>query len=130
MLAAVDISPVQSFVTALVERDFSGLERALAQDVRFRALAPPGFRERETSAAARELIQSWFEDADIFDVEFSSIEAVGECVHAGYRVRVREDWSVVCMRAACLRPHIRRSHRHARSAVFRIPANAGDYRRD
>jgi len=91
MISAVDTSPVQTFVTALVERDFSTLERTMAEHVEFRALVPPGFRECHTSAAARELIQTWFGEADIFDVQYSTVETIGERVHAGYRVRLRED---------------------------------------
>jgi len=90
MLTVVDTSPVQSFVTALVERDFVKLEQTLCEDIRFRALVPPGFREREGAASARQLIQSWFGDVDIFDVQYLTVEAIGDCIHAGYRVRVRE----------------------------------------
>jgi hypothetical protein len=91
MLTVVDISPVQSFVTALVERDFAKLEQTLSEHLQFRALVPPGLRERDTAAAARELIENWFADAEIFDVQYSTIEALGDCVHAGYRVRAREN---------------------------------------
>jgi hypothetical protein len=89
--AVVDTSPVQRFVTALVEHDFDALQRTLAGNVQFRALVPPGFRERVTAESARELVQDWFGDAEIFDVEYSTVEPLSECVHAGYRVRVREN---------------------------------------
>ncbi len=91
MLTVVDTSPVQSFLTALLERNFAKLEQTLSANVRFRALVPPGFREREGAASARELIQSWFGDVDIFDVQFVTVEAICDCVHAGYRMRLREN---------------------------------------
>jgi hypothetical protein len=91
MLTAVDTSPVQTFVNALFERDFAPLERALHERVQFRALVPPGFRERDMAQSARELVEGWFGEADLIDVQYVNIEAIQEqCIHAGYRLRVRE----------------------------------------
>ena len=91
MLTAVDLSPVESYVNALRRRDFDAIQEVLAQGVVFRALIPPGFRDRADARTTRELIQRWFGDADAFEMQWSTVEAVADRVHAGYRVRLRED---------------------------------------
>jgi hypothetical protein len=91
MLTAVDTAPVQSFVTALLERNFEKLQRAFHEHVQFRALIPPGFRERDTAEGAREIVERWFGDSELIDAQYARVEALHDCVHAGYRVRVREN---------------------------------------
>jgi hypothetical protein len=50
MLSSIDLSPIQLFVSALERRNFRALERVFIEDVRFRALIPPGLRERSGAA--------------------------------------------------------------------------------
>ncbi|HLI97012.1 MAG TPA: nuclear transport factor 2 family protein [Candidatus Baltobacteraceae bacterium] len=95
MLTTLDFSPVRQFVTALERRDFETLQQALSDTVRFRALIPPGLREFEGAADSRAVIERWFGDADVFEMECSSIGSVGGRVQAHYRIRLRErgEWS-------------------------------------
>lgn len=93
MLSSIDLSPVKVFVSALEQRDFDALEGAFCGDVRFRCLIPPGLRERESAAEVRAVVERWFRDADVFEMESSSVGAVGDRVQARYRIRLREDGS-------------------------------------
>jgi ketosteroid isomerase-like protein len=85
------LSPVERFVDAIANRDFEALDEILAPNVEFRALIPPGVREAKSPLEARGYIEGWFGDADEFEMVRSSIDTVGDRIHATYRLHVRED---------------------------------------
>jgi hypothetical protein len=85
------VSPMHAFVDALAVRDYDAIESTLAPEVRFRALIPPGVREAASRSEARGYVQTWFGDADEFEIIERTIDTVGEVHHAGYRIHLRED---------------------------------------
>ena len=91
MNSVVDSSPVDAFIEALRVRNFDALQRTFADGVRLRALVPSGLRERTGAPAARELVQQWFGDADLFEVEYEIVETVADRMQASYRIRCREN---------------------------------------
>jgi hypothetical protein len=96
MLSTVDISAIRLFVAALERRDFDILQQSFTDTVRFRALIPSGLREFSKAVDARKIIEEWFSDADVFEMEYSSIGSVGNRAHAHYRIRLHEEglWKV------------------------------------
>jgi hypothetical protein len=96
MLSTVDISAIRLFVAAVERRDFEILQQSFSEAVRFRALIPSGLREFSNAADARILIEGWFRDADVFEMEYSSIGSVGNRAQAHYRIRLHEEglWKV------------------------------------
>lgn len=85
------VSAAARFVDALAAHDFDALQAALAPEVRFRALIPPGFREAAGAAEARRLIESWFGDSEEYAVVSRVVAPVGDREHAAYRVEGREN---------------------------------------
>ena len=70
---------------AISARDTNAIARCFAPDVQFRALTPPGLREREGADEAAALISAWFADSTELDlVEFTTDE-VGDRLGFGYR---------------------------------------------
>ena len=79
--------PAESFVDALAARDFSRLEACLDSRVRFRALIPPGLREREGARETVRLIRSWFEGVDRLVVLERGVKPIAGRAHVWYRLR-------------------------------------------
>lgn len=73
---------------ALTRRDFDSMQRLFADDVRFRALVPPGPFEFETAAAATAIFRAWFGGEDDFEVLDASLGQVGSRPYARWRVRM------------------------------------------
>jgi ketosteroid isomerase-like protein len=91
MKVAAERLPIDAFVEALGRLDFAALAETMADDVTFRALVPPGFREARGSVAAAEMIGGWFEDARDAVLVRSASGRVGDRVFADYRIRVIVD---------------------------------------
>ncbi len=85
--ASDGISTGEAFVAALADRDFEKLEALFHPQVRFRALVPPGLRERNGSAAAAAQLQAWFSGADRMELLRKEVYSVSERVHISYRFR-------------------------------------------
>ncbi|MGZ4205504.1 MAG: nuclear transport factor 2 family protein [Actinomycetota bacterium] len=80
----------RTFVEALTARDFDALRSALSEDVRFRLLVPRG---PQAHAGAEETVGrfvGWFQEADSFDLEESSVRPIGDRVAVGYRFRLHD----------------------------------------
>lgn len=70
---------------AISARDTNAIARCFASDVQFRALTPPGLRERDGADEAAALVSAWFDDSTELDlVEFTTDE-VGDRLGFGYR---------------------------------------------
>ena len=78
-------------IEAIAAQDWGRLQACFAPEVQFRALIPPGVRERFGAAATAELIGAWFGDADPLELVDSQIDAVGDRVHVSYRFHAIEE---------------------------------------
>src|SRR4051794_26467910 len=76
------------FLDALTRRDFDALHSVLDDDVRMRALVPPGPFELHTADAVAERFGAWFGGPDDFEILDASIGAVGPRLYARWRVRM------------------------------------------
>lgn len=72
-------------VRAIAERDEAALRDCFAADVEFRALIPPGLRERTGAGESASLMLQWFVDSTELQLLDSSSEEVGDRVHVSYR---------------------------------------------
>ncbi len=84
-------------VEALGRRDFRTVQQCFAQDLRFRALVPPGLRETADASAAVEHLHSWFGGADHFELLRSEVESTADRARFRYQIRLHDEdgWSVI-----------------------------------
>jgi TusA-related sulfurtransferase len=87
----------EAFLRALVAREFTAAQSALAPDVRLRMLVPPGFMTDEGAEATIGWFRSWFAEADPFQVESSSAQEVEGRAAVTYRLRLRraDGWRLI-----------------------------------
>jgi ketosteroid isomerase-like protein len=78
-------------VEAIASQDVAAISTCFAVDTQFRALVPPGLRERTGAAEAAALIASWFADSTELDLVDSETKDVGDRVHVAYRFEGVED---------------------------------------
>jgi ketosteroid isomerase-like protein len=84
-------------VQAIAAQDAAALAECFASSVEFRALTPPGFRERTGAVDAASLISQWFGDSTELHLLDSQRNLVGDCLHLAYRfagVEEGEDYVV------------------------------------
>ncbi len=79
------------FVTAVAACDEEALRECFAPDAEFRALIPPGLRERSGAAEAAALFAQWFGDSTELRLLDSSGDRVGDRLHISYRLGGAED---------------------------------------
>ena len=72
-------------VQAVAAQDESALQACFAADVQFRALTPPGLRERTGAAETASLISAWFADSTELDLIDTHTDEVGDKLHISYR---------------------------------------------
>lgn len=89
-----------SFVQALAARDFAGLSGCLDEQVRMRALLPPGQFEWQGAATVADQFRSWFGGADELELVDAAVSRVGGRLHLRWRLRLRPSprgpgWHVV-----------------------------------
>ena len=73
------------FVEAVAAQDELAIAACLAPGVEFRALIPPGLRERAGAEDAAALVAGWFADSTELDLIESRAEQVGDRLHLAYR---------------------------------------------
>ena len=78
------------FAGALAAGDFERLTAMFADDVRMRALIPPGFIEITGAEAAAAKFETWFGDAEKVELIDSGSESFADRLHVFYRLRVRK----------------------------------------
>ena len=85
------------FVEALAARNYRRLFDALARDVRFRFMIPPGPGEVGGAADVAAKYFDWFGDADVIEVEAVLVDPLQDRLSARYRflLHEREGWKVV-----------------------------------
>jgi ketosteroid isomerase-like protein len=74
------------FVRAVAARDEAALGACFVPDVEFRALTPPGLRERKGAVETAALYARWFGDSTDLRLLHSSGDEVGNRLHLSYRL--------------------------------------------
>jgi hypothetical protein len=72
-------------VEAIASQDTAAISTCFAADAQFRALIPPGLRERTGAPEVAALIASWFADSTQLELVDSEAKEVGDRVHVTYR---------------------------------------------
>jgi ketosteroid isomerase-like protein len=72
-------------IDAIAAQDAAALGACFAADVQFRALIPPGVRERDGSDETAALISRWFAASTELDLVDSAVEEIGDKLHIAYR---------------------------------------------
>jgi ketosteroid isomerase-like protein len=72
-------------VEAIAAQDVAGIATCFAADAQFRALVPPGLRERTGAPDAASLIAGWFADSTELELVDSETTTVGDRLHVAYR---------------------------------------------
>jgi ketosteroid isomerase-like protein len=72
-------------VAAVAAQDEAALAACFVPDAEFRALIPPGLRERTGAADASSLISQWFGDSTELRLLDSHSDQVGDRLHVSYR---------------------------------------------
>ncbi len=85
------------FVDALAARNYRRLFDALARDVRFRFMIPPGPGEVVGAADVAAKYFDWFGEADVLEVEAVLVDPLPDRLSARYRflLHEQEGWKVV-----------------------------------
>ena len=76
---------------AIANHDRAALGGCFADDVQFRALIPPGLRERQGADDTAALIDSWFADSTELTLDDVVVDEVGDRLHVAYRLRGVEE---------------------------------------
>lgn len=86
-----------SIVACVGARDFGRFENYFHPRVASRLLTPSALTTPLDLPTLISKFDDWFNLADHFDLESSQITRVGDCLHIGYRIRLREEgiWYVV-----------------------------------
>jgi hypothetical protein len=79
------------FVEAVAAQDASAIAACFTRVVEFRALIPPGLRERTGADDAAALVAGWFADSTELHLVQSRTEEVGDRLHIAYRFEGVED---------------------------------------
>jgi hypothetical protein len=79
------------FVEAVAAQDESAIAACFAPCVEFRALVPPGLRERTGAENAAALVAGWFADSTELDLVELRAENIGDRLHLAYRFEGVED---------------------------------------
>lgn len=80
-----------NLVEAIAARDERAIAACFAPDTAFRALIPPGLRERHGASEAAALLRSWFEDSAAFTLDSAETSTLGDRLHVRYRFHGVED---------------------------------------
>ena len=75
-------------LAALNGRDFDAMKSLLAEDIRFRALIPPGPFELDTADATAARFSTWFGGEDDFELVDASLGQIGARIYARWRIRM------------------------------------------
>src|SRR5262245_40780119 len=93
-MSATDVPSVRwsvggVFLEALATRDYDQMASALSEDVRFRAMLPPGPMDWNGADVVAGVFGSWFGDAEEFELVDATVGEVGGRLHLAWRMRVR-----------------------------------------
>ena len=79
------------FIRAVSTRNEAALAECFSPDVEFRALVPPGLRERTGALEAAALFSRWLRDCTELELVDSSSHEVGDRLHVSYQLTGVED---------------------------------------
>ena len=87
----------EEIMKCIAARDFEALGKHFHPRVACRLLVPPGLFTPLDASALVSKYQQWFGEADAFNIESSQITQVGDWLHVGYRIRLRESgrWHLI-----------------------------------
>ena len=74
------------FIDGLAARDFDGVVATLTDEVRFRALLPSRVLDLEGRDAVRATFETWFGDAERWDLVEAVVGEVGGRIHLRWRL--------------------------------------------
>jgi TusA-related sulfurtransferase len=77
-------------IRALLARDFGALASCLDEQVRFRALLPPGLREARGATDTASCFRDWYGAADRLELLGGGVEPVAQRTRLFWRFRVHE----------------------------------------
>jgi hypothetical protein len=86
---------------ALAERNFAHMSECFGPAATMRALLPNGPAEFQGAAQIAENFQSWFGNAEAFEVLDGTVGEVGNRLHLAWRLRLRptpwgdDDWHII-----------------------------------
>jgi len=86
---------------ALAERNFAHMSECFDPAATMRALLPNGPAEFQGAAQIAENFQSWFGNAEAFEVLDGTVGEVGDRLHLAWRLRLRptpwgdDDWHII-----------------------------------
>jgi TusA-related sulfurtransferase len=91
------------FIQALTQRDFGEMLALFGSPLRFRALVPRGIREANQPLGAVAWFRNWFEQADSFDFQDSTVSLVTDRLSMNKRIRMHDEdgWQVIEQKAFC-----------------------------
>ena len=72
-------------IGGIAAQDAAAIADCFADDAQFRALIPPGLRERSGAGETAELIAKWFGDSTELTLVDSHADDVGDRLHVSYR---------------------------------------------
>src|SRR5438876_12172381 len=75
----------RQLVDAIAAQDVAAIAECFAPDTAFRALIPPGLRERSGAVQTAELIAAWFGDSTDLVLVASDVDEVEDRLHVAYR---------------------------------------------
>jgi ketosteroid isomerase-like protein len=72
-------------VAGIAAQDEAAIAACFAEDAQFRALTPPGLRERSAGDDAGALIATWFGDATVLELAERQTTEIGDRLRISYR---------------------------------------------
>ena len=116
------------FVEAVATQDRTALADCFVSDVLFRALTPPGLRERTSAAEAATLVTQWFGDSTELRVLETQDYEIGDRRHVSYRLAGIENGEafVVEQHLFCVVENDRIARANLLCSGFRPPTAAAD----
>ena len=75
----------QQLVAGIAAQDEAAIAACFAEDAQFRALSPPGLRERSGAAEVGALIAMWYRDSTVLKLAETGAHQIGDRLHISYR---------------------------------------------
>ncbi|MBI5283641.1 MAG: nuclear transport factor 2 family protein [Chloroflexi bacterium] len=93
----------EAYLAFLGRRDYDGMASCLADDVLFRAMTPGSFCDASGPAETVAVLQDWWDDVDVFDMQRSGVDSVGDRMRISYTLRIHDEegWAVVEQQSYC-----------------------------
>ena len=75
----------EQLVAGIAAQDAAAIAACFAEDVQFRALTPPGLRERSGAAEVGALIAMWYSESTVLDLAEARAHQIDDRLHISYR---------------------------------------------